>query len=183
MYHPNLVFVEERPDFHTPLQQTNEQTLTTSKQKKLNLLTITFLTDYLMNKGKSWYIILSSMRVNNTFRKIIDCFWRKFCGDSPCQTRFVVFQKCTCVFLFSYALSNWQLSDCDIQTKKAQYDDEAVNLTQLTDIENRKIDSSLAQSFKSRLIIPEHNHSTYSDENVVKKYVDGRQHENLTLTQ
>lgn len=67
--------------------------------------------------------------------------------------------------------------------KKAQYDDEAVNLTQLTDIENRKIDSSLAQSFKSRLIIPEHNHSTYSDENVVKKYVDGRQHENLTLTQ
>ena len=33
MYHPNLVFVEERPDFHTPLQQTNEQTLTTSKQK------------------------------------------------------------------------------------------------------------------------------------------------------
>ena len=27
----NLVFVEERPDLHTPLQQTNEQTLTTSK--------------------------------------------------------------------------------------------------------------------------------------------------------
>ena len=33
VYHPNLVFAEERPDFHTPLQQTNEQTLTTSKQK------------------------------------------------------------------------------------------------------------------------------------------------------
>ena len=27
------VLLEERPDFHTPLQQTNEQTLTTSKQK------------------------------------------------------------------------------------------------------------------------------------------------------
>ena len=24
--HSNLVFVEERPDLHTPLQQTNEQT-------------------------------------------------------------------------------------------------------------------------------------------------------------
>ena len=25
MYHLNLVFVEERPDLHTPLQQTNSQ--------------------------------------------------------------------------------------------------------------------------------------------------------------
>ena len=30
--HSNLVFVEERPDLHTPLQQKNEQTLTTSKE-------------------------------------------------------------------------------------------------------------------------------------------------------
>ena len=62
------VLLEERPDFHTPLQQTNEQTLTTSKQKKLNLLTITFLAVYLMNRGKSSYMNESSMRVNNTFR-------------------------------------------------------------------------------------------------------------------
>ena len=31
MCHSNLVFVEERPALHTLLQQTNEQTLTTSK--------------------------------------------------------------------------------------------------------------------------------------------------------
>ena len=31
--HLNLVFVEERPDLHTPLQQTNEQILTTLKLK------------------------------------------------------------------------------------------------------------------------------------------------------
>ena len=28
------------------------------------------------------------MRVNNTVRKIIDCFLRKHCRDSPCQTFF-----------------------------------------------------------------------------------------------
>ena len=33
MPHLNLVFVEERPDLHTPLQQTNEQILTTLKLK------------------------------------------------------------------------------------------------------------------------------------------------------
>ena len=31
--HLNLVFVEERPDLHMPLQQTNEQILTTLKLK------------------------------------------------------------------------------------------------------------------------------------------------------
>ena len=36
--------------------------------KLKNLLTITFLTVYLMNRGKSTYINRSSMRVNNTFR-------------------------------------------------------------------------------------------------------------------
>ena len=30
------VLLEERPDFHTPLQQTNEQTLTTSKHLYFN---------------------------------------------------------------------------------------------------------------------------------------------------
>ena len=72
------------------------------KTKNLNLLTITFLADYLMNRGKSSYLNKSSIRVNNTFRKFIDCFWRKHCGDSPCQTSFVVFQKCTCAFFFSF---------------------------------------------------------------------------------
>ena len=33
MPHLNLVFVEERPDLHMPLQQTNEQILTTLKLK------------------------------------------------------------------------------------------------------------------------------------------------------
>ena len=38
------------------------------KIKKLNLLTITFLAVYLMNRSKSSYMNESSMRVNNTFR-------------------------------------------------------------------------------------------------------------------
>ena len=38
------------------------------KIKKLNLLIITFLAVYLMNRGKSSYMNESSMRVNNTFR-------------------------------------------------------------------------------------------------------------------
>ena len=38
------------------------------KIKQLNLLTITFLAVYLMNRGKSSYMNQSSMRVNNTFR-------------------------------------------------------------------------------------------------------------------
>ena len=37
------------------------------KIKNLNLLTITFLAVYLMNRGKSSYMNESSMRVNNTF--------------------------------------------------------------------------------------------------------------------
>ena len=32
VYHSNLVFVEERPDLHTPLQQTNEQTQLQNKK-------------------------------------------------------------------------------------------------------------------------------------------------------
>ena len=38
------------------------------KIKKLNLLTITFLAVYLMNRGKPSYMNEWSMRVNNTFR-------------------------------------------------------------------------------------------------------------------
>ena len=38
------------------------------KIKKTNLLTITFLAVYLMNRGTSSYMNKSSMRVNNTFR-------------------------------------------------------------------------------------------------------------------
>ena len=81
-------------------------------EKKLNLLTITFLAVYLMNRGKSSYMNESSMRVNNTSRRIIDCFWRKQCRDSPCQTSSIVF-KCSYAFLLTCALSNWQVSDCD----------------------------------------------------------------------
>ena len=40
-------FMEERPDLHTPLHQTNKQTLTTSKYE------ITPVAVYLMNRGKS----------------------------------------------------------------------------------------------------------------------------------
>ena len=38
------------------------------KIKKFDLLTITFLAVYLMNRGKSSYMNKSSMRMNNTFR-------------------------------------------------------------------------------------------------------------------
>ena len=47
------------------------------KTKNLNLLTITFLADYLMNKGKSSYINLSSMRVNNTSVRSLTVFEEK----------------------------------------------------------------------------------------------------------
>ena len=82
------------------------------KIKKLNLLTITFLAVYLMNRGKSSYMNESSMRVNNTFRYIIDCFWRKHCHDSPCQTSSVVFQMFLCFFLVMHFL----IDRCQIVT-------------------------------------------------------------------
>ena len=41
------------------------------------------------------------MRVNNTFRKIIDCFWRKHCRNSPFQTSSVDFLKVYLRFFFS----------------------------------------------------------------------------------
>ena len=51
------------------------------------------------------------MRVNNTFRSITDCFLRKHCRDSPCQTSFTVFQKWTCVFssLTPSQIGRWQI--------------------------------------------------------------------------
>ena len=82
------------------------------KIKKLNLLTITFLAVYLMNRGKSLYINESSMRVNNTFREIIDCFWRKHCHDSPCQTSSVIFQ----MFLSFLFLTRSLIDRCQIVT-------------------------------------------------------------------
>ena len=70
------------------------------KIKNLNLLTITFLAVYLMNKGKASYVNESSMRANNTFREIIDYFLRKHCRDRPCQTSSVVFQIFLRFFFF-----------------------------------------------------------------------------------
>ena len=82
------------------------------KTKNLNLLTITFLTVYLMNRGKSWYMNESSMRVNNTFRWITECFWREYCRQSPCQTSSVVFQ----MFLHFFFLTRSLIDRCQIIT-------------------------------------------------------------------
>lgn len=52
--------------------------------------------------------------------------------------------------------------------KRAKYDDESVIRTQLTDITNRKVDvnSLLTRSLKSRLIIPDHDSSNFSEQDV-----------------
>ena len=78
------------------------------KIKKWNSLTITFLAVYLMNRVKPSYMNESSMRANNTFCKIIDCFWRKHCRDSPSQTSSVVFQ----MFLRSFFLTRSLIDRC-----------------------------------------------------------------------
>ena len=83
------------------------------KIKNLNLLTINFLAIYLLNRGKSSYVNQSSMRVNNTFRKIIDCFWRKHCRDSPCQTNSVVLSK---VYMRFFFLIRSPIDRCQIVT-------------------------------------------------------------------
>ena len=80
----------------------------------LNFLTITFVAIYLLNRGKSSLINKSSTRVNNTFRKIIFCFWRKHCNDSPYQTSSVVLFKVNsrCLFLralYSTGVRLWQI--------------------------------------------------------------------------
>ena len=69
------------------------------KIKKLNLLIITFLAVYLMNRGKSSYMNESSMRVKNTFRWII-------------AKLVPLFFKCSCAF-FSYVLPDWQVPVID----------------------------------------------------------------------
>ena len=68
---------------------------------------------YPFMRGKSSYMNESSMRVNNTFRQIIDCFWRKHCRDSPRQTSSVVFQ----MFLrFFFSLTRSLIDRCQIVT-------------------------------------------------------------------
>ena len=74
------------------------------KIKNLNLPTITFLSSYLLNRGKS----------SSTFRKIIECFLGKHCRDSPCQTSSVAFSK---VYLrFSSVLTRSWIDWCQIVT-------------------------------------------------------------------
>ena len=53
--HSKLVFPEERPDLYMSFKA-NKQALSQLKIKNLNLLTITFLAIYLLNRGKSAYI-------------------------------------------------------------------------------------------------------------------------------
>ena len=52
------------------------------------------------------------MRVNNTFRTIIDCFWRKHCRDSPYQTSSVVFLSVHTLFFLTRSL----IDRCQIVT-------------------------------------------------------------------
>ena len=92
--------MEETPDLHTFLQCQPPNSHNFKIKKKLNFLTITFLTIYLLNRGKSSYIYQSSMRVNNTFRKIIDCYGERHCCDSPCQNSPVVFFKSVVALFF-----------------------------------------------------------------------------------
>ena len=109
----NLVFVEEIKDqIYTRHCSKQTSKLSQLQNKHLNSLTITYFAIQLLNKGKFSYVNQSSMRVNNTFRKIIDCFWRKRCRDSPCQTSSVVVSK-VYMRLFFLRVSNWQVSDCD----------------------------------------------------------------------
>ena len=58
------------------------------------------------------------MRVNNTLRKIIDCFWGKHCRDSACQTSFIVFQKFTCAFSF---VTRSLIDRCQIMTERIMF--------------------------------------------------------------
>ena len=61
--------------------------------------------------------------------------------------------------------------------RRAQYDDEAVNHTQSTDITNKKVDMDnlSAQTINSRLIIPDYDSNSFRDQDAVnKKCVNGR---------
>ena len=82
------------------------------KLKSLNLLITIFLAVSLMNRGKSSNMNGSSIKVNDTFRQIIDCFWRKLCCHSPCQTSSVVFQ----IFLRFFFLTRSLIDRCQIVT-------------------------------------------------------------------
>lgn len=60
--------------------------------------------------------------------------------------------------------------------KTAQYDDEAVNLSQLTDVTNKKVDmENLIPQAQNRLLIPDYNSGNFSDQDAINKsYVDSR---------
>ena len=56
VYHPNLVFVEERSDLHTVAIAANKRANSQLLHKNLNLFTITFLAVYSMNRGNFSYM-------------------------------------------------------------------------------------------------------------------------------
>ena len=58
----------------------------------------------------------SSMRVNNTFRFITECFWKNHCRDSLCQTSSVVFQ----IFLRFFFLARSLIDKCQIVTESCK---------------------------------------------------------------
>ena len=112
--HPNLVFVpSERPDFHTPLRQTNGQTLTTSKQNiwiYLQLISspITLWTEVNLRTwiNRRWeWIILSGRSLTVFEENIVVTVLAKLVS--------LFFKNVHTLFLFSYALSNWQVIDCE----------------------------------------------------------------------
>ena len=69
-----------------------------------------------MKRSKSSYMKESSMRVNNTFRFITECFWKNHCRDSLCQTSSVVFQ----IFLRFFFLARSLIDKCQIVTESCK---------------------------------------------------------------
>ena len=60
-------FCEEKTRFTHAIAANKRANSQNFKIKNVNLVTVTFLAVYLMNRGKSSYMNESSMRVNNTF--------------------------------------------------------------------------------------------------------------------
>ena len=94
----NLVFCGGNTRFTHTIAANKRASSHNFKIKSLNLLTITFVAIYSLNRGTTSYINLSSIRVNNTFRKIIDCSRIKHCYDSRRQTSSVVLSKVQCAY-------------------------------------------------------------------------------------
>ena len=69
-----------------------------------------------MKRSKSSHMKESSMRVNNTFRFITECFWKNHCRDSLCQTSSVVFQ----IFLRFFFLARSLIDKCQIVTESCK---------------------------------------------------------------